>query len=649
MRDPGEKQSERRGERRPPAEPHRTSGTRPAAGRRAATRGARPLWRRRLEEKLQLLPQRPGVYLLRDGPGNVLYVGKAKRLPARVRSYFRAPAPDPRIQMLRERIRDIDYVVTATEAEALVLEANLIKSLAPRFNIELKDDKSYPFLKVSVQHEYPRLELTRSVMGDGSRYFGPYTRVKELRKVLRSLRRLFPLRGCTDRRLRQGRRECLEYSMGLCPAPCTGRADAETYRRTVSQLVRFLEGHGSQVAREWERRMRALAKELRFEESARLRDDIERLGQLSERQRMADPERPDLDAVALVTRGDRAVATILSHREGKVVGTWRITVGGAGKGEAPGILATVLPEHYQGRRQVPPLILCNLLPRDQALLEQWLSGRAGRRVRLHLPQRGKRAQLLRAAEENAQLTLEELELIEQGKRKRLEASVYLLQEALKLPRAPYRIEGYDISNIQGRQAVGSLVVFRNGRPLKSAYRRYRIREAQGPDDVAMMAEVLTRRVKRLREKGEVLPDLILVDGGKGQVSRVSEVLRREGYGNIPLAGLAKRQEEIFLPKTPEPIHLAAASPGLQLLQRVRDEAHRFAVSYHRRLRSRHMTRDPLEQVRGLGPRKRAALLARFGNLGALADAGEDQLAETPGIGPRLAGEIRRALGKGELG
>ncbi len=604
------------------------------------------MWRKRLEEKLRLVPARPGVYLLKNARGEILYIGKAKRLPGRVRSYFRGTAPDVRLEQLRSRVRDFDYVVTANEAEALVLEANLVKSHAPFFNIELKDDKKYPFLKIGVRHAYPRLLVTRTVVADGSRYFGPFVRVKDLRQVLRSLQRLFPLRSCTDRRLAQGGRECLKYSLGLCPAPCTGKADPDLYRQTVERLVRFFEGGGEGVLRHWERRMRALAKELRFEESAQFRDDIQRLATLGERQRMTDLNRPDLDAIALACRGNRALATMFSHREGKVVGMWRLSVGEADQAAPPAIMATVLAEHYQGRDQVPPIVLTNILPTDQAVLEGWLSEKAGRRVRLVLPRRGPRAELIRVASENAALALEEVELLEAGTQERLQASAYVLQDALGLSTAPYRIEGFDISNLQGRMAVGSQVVFRNGQPHKSGYRRYRIRLKDSPDDVAMMAEMIERRAGHFADEEAVVPDLILIDGGKGQVNRAADVLRDAGYGSIPVVGLAKREEELFLPGEGEPVRLPRSSSGLQLLQRVRDEAHRFAVGYHRRLRREAMTRDPLSAVRGLGAKRRQALMARFGDLVSLAKASEGELMKTPGVGPNLAREIAAALRRG---
>ncbi len=624
-------------------------------------------WRERIEQKLKLLPDRPGVYLLKGGSGQILYVGKAKRLPGRVRSYFRGDTADPRLHQLRERIRDLDYIVTASEAEALILEANLVRSHRPRYNIDLKDDKSYPFIKVTLHQEFPRMRVTRKVYADGSRYFGPFVRVKEMRLVLRSLRRLFPLRSCSDRRLKQGGRPCLDHAIGLCPAPCAGYVEKGAYRETVAGLLAFLEGRDAEVLAQWEAQIRTLAAQLRFEECARLRDDIQRVRMLHQPQRMTDLERPDLDVIGLVTRGRRAVAALFSHLEGRVVGAWRLVADHAEQATEEQILRTFLAEHYQGRERIPPWVVCNHRPADQAVLAGWLSKKAGRSVRFGTPRRGARAQLLRAAVENAALALEEIELIEEGRQQRLAASAYELQEALGLPAPPVRIEGYDISHLQGDLAVGSQVVFRNGVPYKSAYRRYRIRLAGGPDDVAMLAEMLVRRAQQLlperipedatgsarqrrarrdreaRKRREATPDLILIDGGRGQVNRAALVLREAGLGKIPLIGLAKREEEIFLPGRSQPLLLGRATAGLQLLQRVRDEAHRFAVAYHRQLRVKKMRTDPLAGIPGLGPKKRQALLDQFGGLARLLEADAAEMARTPGIGPRLAAVIARHL------
>ncbi|MBD3235158.1 MAG: excinuclease ABC subunit UvrC [Candidatus Eisenbacteria bacterium] len=597
-----------------------------------------------LASKLDLLPEAPGVYLLRDARGRILYIGKAKRLRHRVRSYFQPARPgDPRRDRLVEQVRDLDTIVTASEAEALVLEANLIKSHAPRYNVELKDDKKYPFVKVGLKHAYPRIEVTRRVVADGARYFGPYVRVRDLRKLMRALRRLFPLRSCTDRRLRQGGRECLDYFIDLCPAPCTGRAEGDAYQQRVRALLRFLEGRGDDVVRAFEKRMHDLAAELRYEESARLRDDLQRIRVLAEPQQMTDLDRPDMDAIGFAVRGSFAAAQVLSHRAGHVERIWRLHGGRMARAAGNEVLSNLLVRHYQGRGQIPPLILCSQMPGDAALLAEWLGQRAGRRVRLHCPRRGPKRNLVQAAQENAVLMAEELALMAEGRRRRAAGAIFELQSALDLATPPYRIEGYDISNVQGRHAVGSQVLFVDAAPRRSGYRRYRIREVKGADDFAMLAEVLRRRARRFTEADAERPDLILIDGGRGQVARVVRVLREAGAERIPVIGLAKRAEEIFRSRRREPLRLPRRSAALQLLQRVRDEAHRFAVSYHRDLRSRDLRQASLEAVSGLGPRKRAALLRRFGSYAQVAMASRAELEAVPGIGPHLAEKLQAAL------
>jgi len=634
---------QRRSQRPSKREEHRRGRGGHATGETAAQSTR---WKASVEEKLHLLPNAPGVYLLRDGGGKILYVGKAKRLPARVRSYFRGTrAPDERIAELRRRIRDFDYVVTASETEALVLEASLVRAHAPRFNVELKDDKRYPFLAINTQHPFPRLLLTRKIGADGTRYYGPFTHVKDVRKLLRTLRQVFPLRSCSDRRLDQGGRACLDYFINLCPAPCTGLVTGEIYRATVDTLIAFLEGRGEELLRRWRARMKAHASDLRFEESAHVRDNIERLEQLMESQRMVDMQRPDLDAIGLVVRGARAAAAVFSHRDGAVVRTHRLAIEQARWADAAEIMEAVLTQHYEHRRRIPPLLLCSELPRDAEVVGRWLSDRAGRRVRLVRPQRGKRAELVRGALQNAHFLLEERELLAHGRRERLDASLYALQEALGLAGAPYRIEGYDISMLQGTDAVGARVLFVNGVPRKAGYRRYRIRSVEGSDDFAMLGEMVQRRARRLAEEEgeEKEPDLILVDGGRGQVNRASEVLCAEGFADLPVIGLAKREELIFLPDQPVPVRLPRSSPGLQLLQRVRDEAHRFAVGYHRTLRSKRLKSSALQGVPGLGAKRAALLLRHFGSVAALRRASADEIMRVPGIGPRLAAGIAQVL------
>lgn len=598
-----------------------------------------------LEKKLSLLPDRSGVYLFRDSRGQILYVGKAKRLTLRVRSYFRGGArEDTRLANLVAKTADIDTIVTDNEIEALILEANMIKRYRPPFNIELKDDKKFPFLKVSLYHPFAGLYLTRSIVDDGSRYFGPYTHVKNLRHTLKTLRKVFPLRNCTDRRIARDERECLEYFIDRCPAPCTHRIAPEEYAPIVRRLIRFLEGDVQSVVEELRGQMKEHAAALRYEESARLRDDIATLERLILRQRMTPAIPADTDAVAVVARGDRACCVALHVREGKVLGKdHRIFLRVAGIGESE-ILRMFLTRSYLDAAQIPSQIVTAVAPREARVLQNWLSERAESPIRLRTAQRGVLARLLSAARENAHLRLEEEELRDRQRRSKIDPGVYDLQERLELTRTPYRIEGYDVSNLQASDAVASRVVFRDGMPLKSGYRRFRMKQAHGPDDVAMIGEVLRRRLQRLKREEEQPPDLILVDGGKGQVGRAAEVLQQEGLGEIQLLGLAKREELVVVPGLSEPIRLPRTAEGLRLLQRIRNEAHRFALGYHRKLRGRAQVRSALDALRGIGAKRRTLLLRRFGSVEGIRSATKEELSSVPGIGLKMAVKILEGLG-----
>ncbi len=582
--------------------------------------------------------------MFKDAAGRVIYVGKAKRLHLRVQSYFRIRRDhETRLGRLVGEIADLDTIVTGNETEALILEANLIRRHRPTYNVALKDDKSYPFLKVNLGHRFPGLYLTRRIVDDGSRYFGPYTHVKDLRNTLKTLRRVFPLRNCTDRRIARGRRECLEYFIERCPAPCTGRIEEGPYREIVDRLIRFLEGGVVSVTEDLRRQMIARAAELRFEESARLRDAIETLDRLVQLQRMTPALPSDTDIIGLVARGDRACAVVLHIREGKVLGKLsRILTGTAGV-RLSEVLRSFLSGIYLDAPQIPPVIVTDAPPREGGALEEALSERAGRHVRLRAARGGTFSRLHELARENAHLRLEEEELRERKHRTPIAPGVYDLQERLGLLRTPYRIEGYDISNLQSTHPVASLVSFQDGIPLKSGYRRFRIRRVKGPDDFAMIGEVIGRRFDRMKREGGSPPDLVLIDGGKGQVNRAREVLAGIGFEGIPIVGLAKREELVVLPDVGEPIRLPRNSGGLRLLQRVRDEAHRFAISYHRRLRMQAQSRSALDPLEGIGPRRRAALLRRFGSIEGIRAASEEEIAETPGVGPEIARRIHRSF------
>lgn len=593
-------------------------------------------WKEQLEAKLELLPRKPGVYIFRDGRGRVLYVGKAKNLVNRVRNYFRGPEPvDDRLRRLRRAIRNLDYIALATEAEALILESHLIKQYYPRFNIQLKDDKKYPYLKIT-DHKFPAMFLTRHVVADGSRYFGPFIKVKDLRKTLRVLRSVFQLRNCTDQRLERGGRECLQYFIGNCSAPCTQRVDREGYEQQVQPLINFLTGKGEIVLDSLRKKMRAAAAEHKFEEAARLRDGIQTLDLLMLEQRMTPPLEKDADVVGLAMRGNQACAVFFHVREGKVLGkSHRILKQVAGRDEAETLRALLLAL-FLDAPSVPGRIIAAHAPEDHESLEALLSERCGHRVRIETRQRGDLGELLAGAKENAHLLLEEEELLAASKRRRVARAVYELQEVLDLPQPPYQIEGFDISNIQGRYPVASVACFRDGKPWKGGYRRIKMDHIEGPDDFAMMEEAVRRRLQRIETRGEVPPDLILIDGGIGQVGRALSVMEEMGYARIPLLGLAKKEEEIVLPRGGQPVRLPRTSPALQLLQRVRDEAHRFAVTYHRQRRTKAQKESKLDAVPGVGAARRRRLLKAFGSVDGILAAGESRVSEEPGIGPKLA-------------
>jgi len=581
---------------------------------------------------------------MRDLKARVLYVGKAKQLHQRVRSYFRGPKPeDPRLQELRRRIRTFDYLVTAGESEALVLETNLIKQYSPPFNVRLKDDKKYPYLKITTGHEFPALWVTRNVAADGSRYFGPFTQVKDLRRCLKTLRAVFQLRNCSDRRLIQGGRECLQFFIGACSAPCTARVDRHAYGEQVEPLLALLSGRSEEVLARLRERMRGAASELRFEESARLRDGIGGLELLVQEQRMTPPVDSRLTVVGLALRGNRAAVVLLRVDEGKVLGkSQRLLTGVAGRSRAEVLRSFVLAE-FLAASNVPRTLVCPIAPQDRVSLERILGERVGHPVTMRSGARGELRGLLAAAEENAHLALEEEELFAAAKTARVAQAVYELQSVLALEKPPYRIEGYDISNFQGSHPVASRVVFQDGKPLKAAYRRLRMNHVPGPDDFAMIGEAVRRRLEKLQDPREVAPDLILVDGGIGQVARAKAVLEEMGFSHLALAGLAKKEEEVVLPQGGQPLRLPRNSEALRLLQRVRDEAHRFAVGYHRKLRTKAQKHSELDQIRGIGPKRRRLLLRRFGSIDALRSASEADLAALPGFGVALAQAVKQAL------
>ncbi len=592
-------------------------------------------------------PEQPGVYLFRDAPGEVLYVGKARSLRHRVRSYFGSPAAlNTRTMKMLNAASDVECIVTDNELEALILESNLIKRHRPKYNIRLRDDKQYPYVVITTGEEYPRVNIVRQPEEDDHRYFGPFTTSGVLRQTLDLLRKVFPYRTCSDTRLRAGGRPCLHHQMNRCLAPCSDAVDAEGYAEMIEGLVRVFSGDADTVTRELREKMERAACGMDFESAARYRDQITALKQMNERQKMIASSAEEQDIVGLARSGDLTCVTVMFMREGRMVGQDNHSVA-AGADDSDGeILGAVLREYYADAPLVPRRIEVPCLPPGAETLRQWLSARRGTRVFLHQPQRGERRRLVEMACRNAEVYLAEMQR---------EDPSDLLAAELDLPVTPHRIECYDISNTSGGGAVGSMVVFEGGRPARYAYRRFRIREVTGPDDFAMMGEVLGRRLDRL--KGADLqvaeedpsfaaaPDVILVDGGAGQVSTAARIAQEKGHAEIPILGLAKREELIYRPGQPDPIRLPEDSAALRLLQQIRDEAHRFAINYHRQLRRRQGIRSLLDDIPGIGTKRRNALLRHFESVGALADASVEEIAAVDGMTRRVAEGVLRFLGE----
>ncbi|HRX52038.1 MAG TPA: excinuclease ABC subunit UvrC [Candidatus Krumholzibacteria bacterium] len=590
--------------------------------------------RQALEAKLKLLPASPGVYLHKDAQGKVLYVGKALHLNQRVRSYFQDAADHaPRIRDLVRRVRDFDYIVTATEAEALVLEDQLIKEYRPHYNVRLKDDKRYPYIRISLRDPYPLVEVVRRLRDDGARYFGPYTAVAPMRETLQHALRIFQVRTCKLALPEETvPRPCLDYQIGRCSAPCVDYDTQEGYRRRVRDLVRFLEGADDRLLDELRSDMAALAADRRYEEAAAVRDRLavleKTVGNLSRIHGLAE----DLDACAVVRDGKDGCGVVLRIRGGRVLTTHAFLLEDRLESGPERFLAQLLREYYPRAGDIPGRVLLSHDPGD---LEQWaarLTELRGRKVSLTLKPRGARRDALAMAQENAAWKLNERVLKDTLHGRTVAPGRNLaLQDALDLSRVPETVSCFDISNFQGRETVASLVFFKDGEPLKSRYRRFKVKDVQGVDDFASMREVLRRHFTRLQERGEAPADLVMVDGGRGQLSAARGVLTELGFHDVELIGLAKREEEIHRERAPSPVRLPRSSPALQLLQRVRDEAHRFAITYHRLLRDQRTTGSALDKIPGIGRVKKLALLHHFPSVDVIRTASAQDLAAVRGL------------------
>jgi len=609
---------------------------------------------RRFDEQLKALPPKPGVYLFKDTTGNVLYVGKAANLHSRLRSYFGAAATlPPKLQRMITRASDFEVLVTDSDQEALILECNLIKKHRPRYNVRLKDDKTYPYLKISVRDDWARVYVTRRVDKDGSRYFGPFASAGSVRKTLDLLRRLFPFRSCKREITGSDRRPCLEYDIHRCAGPCIGAISKGEYGEIINQVVMFLEGKQESVVKELQRKMAEASERLEFERAAVIRDQICALEMVTERQKISSTERGDQDVIALVQSKDQAYVEVFFIRGGRLMERDHFIVQGAQDEEPGRIMAGFLKQFYDSATYIPPVILLQHLPDDILVLEGWLKSKRGgdrKKVSLRVPRRGEKRRLVDMVAENARQGLEQLRAKQIADTEATAAAIEELRDALYLPRAPRRVECYDISDIRGTSAVGSMVVFQEGQPKTAHYRRFRIKTVAGADDYAMIQEVLRRRFKRAegfkepdRSGWTIAPDLVLIDGGKGHLNAAGEAMREMGVEFIPVASIAKENEELLRPDIADPIILPRTSAALYLVQRIRDEAHRFAIGYHRRLRRSEAVASALDNVPGIGPKRKRALLRKFGSVKAIGEADIDEIAAVIGMTRSLAQKVKEYL------
>ncbi|HEX2754369.1 MAG TPA: excinuclease ABC subunit UvrC [Candidatus Limnocylindrales bacterium] len=610
-----------------------------------------------LQATLKKLPDRPGVYLMRDARGDVVYVGKAQSLRSRVRSYWQKATPVGEVHRIRsviDRVQDVEYTLTDSISEALLLEANLIKRYRPRFNVRLKDDKSYPYIKITMADDFPRVERTRKLIEDGSRYFGPYASASSVDESMNLVRRLFPFRTCTidiEDGKRALARPCLLFHIKRCQGPCIEAVSKADYRGQIDQIELFLEGRQESVVQALSAEMKTASEKTDYERAATIRDKIRAIERTMESQKMAAFKRTQLDMVGLARQDNQAAIQLFAIRGGKMIGRDVFLLDAAREASDEEVLSSFLLQYYARATSIPPQVLVPCAPPDAADLEAFLTERRGGPSRLAVPQRGEKRELMALATRNAGETLAREQARWMADEGKTLGALEELAEALGLAGPPLRIECYDISNVQGSDSVGSMVVFEEGKPRTGEYRRFKIKTVVGANDFASHQEVLRRRFRRAKDGDEgaeealrwAMPDLVIIDGGKGQVSAVKEVLDELGLHDLPLAGLAKEREELFRPGIRVPVVLPPTSSALYLVQRLRDEAHRFAITYHRDLRSKRQTHSAFDDLPGVGPKRRRALLRVFGSAKRVREAPVEQIAAVPGIGAALAARIKETL------
>ncbi len=606
----------------------------------------------RLQEILDQIPRLPGIYIMKDGKGEMLYIGKAKSLFHRVRSYFSDAADHaPRTRIFVRKVQDIKFLTTATEQEALILESNFVKKHQPRYNVLLKDDKHYPYIRMTTQETYPRLEVVRRInKKDGATYFGPYTMVREVRETIRLIYKIFPLRQSHDELDgTKKRRPCLNYQMKRCLAPCAGLVSPADYAKVVEDVVLFLKGKNTELVKSLQAQMEAASADQRYEEAAVHRDKIEAIKTVADKQKIISTSQVNQDVIACTSDRGWSMVQLLMIRNGKMIAEKIFKMKNLNYEADAETLASFLKQYYADEPALPSEILLSHAVEDAELIVAWLSEKKQAKVVLEVPQKGKKKGLVTMAEENARFAMR----TELDKEDVATRSLEELQEALSLKHFPRVIEGFDISNISGTHAVGSMVVFENAKAAKDQYRRFKIKTVEGPDDYAMITEVLIRRYARLLDEGKPLPDLVLIDGGKGHLNTGYKALKAlELEERIDLACIAKGKfrhnvetDEVFLVGRKDPVWFKDSSPSRFLLQRVRDEAHRFAVDYHRKLRGKGSMSSVLEGIPGVGKKRRLMLLKEFGSLDNIRNATLEELQKLPGITPAIAGKIKEAVEK----
>jgi excinuclease ABC subunit C len=587
-----------------------------------------------LRERLKHVPLQPGVYLFKDQEGRVIYVGKAKILRNRLRSYFQSPEHLlPKVKAMMARVADFDYVISSSEVEALILENNLIKAYQPRYNILLRDDKTYPYIKISAE-KYPRISIVRESRDKVSRYYGPYTEVGNVKETLKLLNSIFPLRTCKN--LKEHTRPCLNYDLGKCLGPCSGQVSEADYQAMVEGMVDFLEGRSQNLLAVKEAEMHAAAANLEFEKAARMRDQMKAIKALDARQQVMFDHPYFIDAIAMIAGEKENLALVFKIRNGQITAKDTYWLKRAIEEEKGEVMDFFLKYYYGENHDIPAIILLNEPPAEQQLLESWLKKSSGKSVHMSIPSRGEKRSIMEMVTENARLLWEEKTQQDLKARRILQH----LAEKLDLELIPERIECFDISHLAGEETVGSMVVFTSGREDRKAYRRFKISRNQN-DDFASLQEVLERRFTEARQENPAFlpePDLLLIDGGLGQVNAVQRVLRQMGQ-ETPVIGLAKKNEEIFYPGRGEPIRLPRRDEGLMLLQRLRDEAHRFAITYNRQRREKKVSRSVLDEIPGIGPQRKKALLQKFGSVARLKQAGLDEIKAVPGMNSSAAQKV----------